>query len=189
MGITVTIKTKGGKDPPEGTKVKVTLIEKPETFEVELLLPGQNEPRIFKPLFPKNGILELPINLVFLSHAKEDSKFVKEISDRLFQDGILTWFDEDYILPGDNWKQKIEQGIDISDYVIIFLSKNSIDKTGYVQKEFKIVLEKYELIPSGKRYIIPILLDDSTPPREFKDIQWLRVNNERWYENLIRAIS
>jgi len=189
MSITVKIQTKGKKNPPEGTKVKITLIEKPQTFAVELILPGQHEPRVFKPLFPKNGVLELPINLVFLSHAKEDSKFVKELSDKLFQDGVLTWFDEVDILPGDNWKLKTEEGIDISDYVIVFLSKNSVGKTGYIQKEITMVLDKYELMPEGKRYIIPFLLDDCTPPRKFKDIHWLNVENNQWYDQLIRAIT
>ena len=183
------IKTKGKKDVPDGTEIQLKIGSIPGTVTIQLTLPGQKSPIELGDLVINNGVVELPINLVFLSHAKEDVEFVSELSERLLQDGIITWFDEKDLLPGDDWKLEIEKGIDRSDYILVFLSSSSVNKEGYFQKELKTVLERRELKPEGARYIIPILIDDCEPPRAFKDIHWLKVRSPDWYDKLIKVLK
>ena len=183
-----TIRTKGKKEVPSGTKIQLKLGNTPGSVSVELTLPGQKEPIEFGDLKIKDGIVELPVNLVFLSHAKEDVDTVSNLSEKLLQDGVITWFDEKDLLPGDDWKLEIEKGIDRSDYILVFLSRKSVSKEGYFQKELRTVLECRELKPEGARYIIPILIDDCEPPKAFKDIHWLKMKSENWYGKLLKAL-
>ena len=183
------IKTKGKKDVPEGTTVALKLGTLPGTVSVELSLPGQKSPVGINNLTIKNGVVELPINLVFLSHAKEDVGVVSKLGERLLQDGIITWFDENDLLPGDDWKMEIEKGIERSDYILVFLSSNSVNKDGYFQKELKEVMDRRQLKPEGERYIIPILIDACEPPRAFKDIHWLKMDSQGWYEKLKKVLK
>ncbi len=190
MSITVhRIQTKGKKEVPEGTKVKLVCVD-PQNgkLAIHLKLPGQKDYIELDVITVSDGIVELPVNLVFLSHAKEDVKAVSHLSEKLLQDGVITWFDEKDLLPGDDWKLEIEKGIESSDYILVFLSSCSVAKEGYFQKELKMVLERRELKPEGARYIIPILIDDCKPPRAFKNIHWLKMKSEGWYEKLLRAL-
>ena len=58
---------------------------------------------------------------------------------------------------------EIPKAIRASDYILIFLSKTSVAKRGYVQKEFKLALEVLREIPEGTIYAIPVRLDECHP--------------------------
>jgi hypothetical protein len=182
------IVTKGRKQVPPGTNVMLSLGELPGTLTVRVQLPGQVAWTLYADLQIRDGKIELPVSLAFLSHAKEDREFVASLAAQLLQDGVLTWFDETDLLPGDDWKRKIDEGIDKSDFVLVFLSSASVSKTGYFQRELKYALEQQQLRPEGGRYIIPIVIDDCRPPPSLRGIHWLRADQPDWYERLKRAI-
>ncbi len=54
------------------------------------------------------------------------------------------------------------------------ISSNSVNKTGYVQKELKLALEQSDKIPFGSIYIIPIRLEkcEVIEPRII-DLHWV----------------
>jgi TIR domain len=182
------IVTEGRKEIPQNTVVKICLGHIPETLTVEVQLPRQDQWTRYENLPIVNGVVTLPVKLAFLSHAKEDVEFVRHIAVSLLRDGVMTWFDEEDLLPGDDWKSKIDDALERSDYVIVFLSRNSSEKTGYFQRELRYALEQRELRPEGKRYIVPVLIDDCEPPRALRDIHWLKSNGDTWYQKLLAAI-
>jgi len=111
---------------------------------------------------------------VFISYAREDS----EASERLYNDlknaGLIPWRDKDVIKPGQNWKIAIRKGIKSSRYFIPLFSSKSVDKIGYVQKEFKYAIDNYDQFPESDIYIIPTRLDDCDIPFEnLEDIQYV----------------
>jgi hypothetical protein len=161
----------------------------PGTVNVAVQFPGQNKRTRFHNLFIHDHVLELPIKLAFLCHAKEDRETVERLGDDLHQDGFLTWFDKKDLLPGDDWEEKIKDAIERSDYVLVFLSRISCSKVGYVQREMKYALKQRELRPRGQRFIIPFLIEKCEPPREFRRIQWLHAWEEGWYEKLKVALE
>ena len=69
------------------------------------------------------------------------------------------------------------------------LSSNTINNDGYKNKEIHLALNHYLLKPKGKRYIIPFLLDDCKPPREFNKIHWLKYTDENWLDKLLIAVK
>ena len=186
---TITTKTARGHDIPDKTFVVARAGMFPGRVTVDVKLPGQQKTKTYLNLPIKDGSVFLPVKLLFLSYAREDQRTVTEISNRLYQDGFLTWLDRKDLRPGDLWKTRIKRGMDSADYVLLFLSKTSATKTGYVQAEMKYAFEQYKLRPDEQRYIIPILLEDFTPPDRFEDFTWLRWWEDDAYERLKSAFE
>ena len=84
---------------------------------------------------------------IFLCHASEDKEAVIAIYDRLKGLGYKPWLDKKDLLPGQCWRSEIPKAIRASDYILIFLSKTSVAKRGYVQNEFKLALEVLDEMP------------------------------------------
>lgn len=102
---------------------------------------------------------------VFLCHAFQDKAIVRGFYARLTEDGFDAWLDEENILPGQDWDFEIEKAIESSDAIIIFLSKHSVNKEGYIQKEIRYIYEIALEKPEGTIFIIPARLDDCQVPR------------------------
>ncbi|MBK6995983.1 MAG: toll/interleukin-1 receptor domain-containing protein [Lewinellaceae bacterium] len=81
---------------------------------------------------------------------------------------INAWIDEKDLIPGQDWKLEIEIALTRSNIVLICLSNNSISKVGFVQKEIKYALDKFEEYPEGIIYIMPIRLEDCILPFSFE---------------------
>ena len=151
-------------------------------------MPGQKAFTQLENLPVIDGVIELPLKLVFFSYARVDSGVVHKLAEKIWQDSFLNWVDTKDLLPGDDWKTRIEDAIEHSDYVLVFLSETSVNKVGYVQRELKYALEQQQLRPSGTRYIIPIRINPCKHPRELRHIQWLDYWEDGAYEKLKKAL-
>src|SRR5262245_53976694 len=79
---------------------------------------------------------------VFLCHSSTDKATVRELYQRLkAEDWIQPWLDEEELLPGQDWDMEIEKAVEKADAVIVVLSKSSVAKEGYIQKELRRVLD------------------------------------------------
>ena len=78
--------------------------------------------------------------------------------------GIATkrprWLDKERLLSGENLKAIISAEIQKSRFFITLLSRNSVNKRGYVQKELKEAIEILEQLPANDVFIILVRLDD-----------------------------
>jgi serine/threonine protein kinase len=125
---------------------------------------------------------------IFLCHASEDKAQVREVYHQLKALGFEPWLDEVDILPGQNWHYEIEQALETSDFVMVFLSTRSVEKVGYVQSEFRRALYHSEELPEGFIHTIPVKLDDCTIPRRFSRHQWINLSESGAFERIIRAL-
>lgn len=127
---------------------------------------------------------------VFLCHASQDKPRVRELYRRLSKElWIDSWLDEEKLLPGQDWDLEIQQAIHAADIILICLSKESVSKEGYVQREFKRALSYAEEKPDETIYIIPLRLDDCTPPRKFQQWQWLDYSATDSWEKLLTSLK
>ena len=111
---------------------------------------------------------------VFISYAREDSTSAERLSNDLKRAGLIPWLDRDVILPGLNWKIAIRKAIKNCRYFIPLFSSNSVEKIGYVQKEFKYAIDNYDRFPESKIYIIPIRLNECEIPYEkLEDVHYV----------------
>jgi hypothetical protein len=111
---------------------------------------------------------------VFLCYAREDASTARRLFLALSKRGADVWIDSEQLTGGENWEDEIENAIRSSDHVVVLLSKHSLKKRGFVQRELKLALDARDWFPDEQRYLIPVRLDDTpiTSPR-LKKIQWI----------------
>ncbi|PTE09304.1 TIR domain-containing protein [Mesorhizobium helmanticense] len=126
---------------------------------------------------------------VFISYARPDREAAGELYDWLKQNGFDSWIDFKKVKGGQNWDFEIKRALDRSAVIVILWSKNSRDRRGYIQRELKLSLEKYQEKLIDDIFIIPVLLDDSPIPDQLKSIQALFASESDFKEALSDAIS
>jgi hypothetical protein len=110
---------------------------------------------------------------VFLCHSSDDKPTVRELYHRLDSEGwIDAWLDEKKIYPGQDWNYEIEQAVEEADVILACLTKNSVTKEGYVQRELRISLDFADYKPEGTLYIIPVRLEECEPPKRIRRWQY-----------------
>lgn len=127
---------------------------------------------------------------VFLVHAVQDKPTVRDLYARLKSEAwIDPWFDEENLLPGQNWDLEIQKALRGIDAIIICLSKVSVAKEGYIQKEIKRALDICDEKPDGTIYIIPLRLDDCEIPFRLQKFHWVDYFNKNYDQKLLGALK
>ena len=93
---------------------------------------------------------------VFLCHNSEDEPAVKEIGERLKEQGILPWLDEWELRPGLPWQRLLEQQIAQIKSAAVFIGQSGIGP--WQQLELEAFLR--EFVARGCP-VIPVLLPDA----------------------------
>lgn len=132
--------------------------------------------------------LNLQRSRVFLSYAKEDRSKVRTIHRKLVRERLNPWLDLNDLLPGQDWDQTILHAIRNARFVIVFLSKNSVSKRGYVQKEIEEALDLAERMPEGEIFIIPVKLEVCDLPTRLSKWQCIDVYRPGGLSRIIKAI-
>lgn len=125
--------------------------------------------------------------LVFLSHASEDKRKVRMLYKRLLEDGFDPWLGEKQILPGQDWNLEIEKALRASDAVLLCFSERSINKEGYIQREYKRAMRYQEEKPQGMICVIPVRLDECEILFTFQGLQY--VDYPENYDRLVAALN
>ncbi|MFZ5821402.1 MAG: SUMF1/EgtB/PvdO family nonheme iron enzyme [Chloroflexota bacterium] len=130
---------------------------------------------------------------VFLCHSSHDKPAVRALYQRLRAEGwIQPWFDEEELYPGQDWNLEIEKAIEATDVIIVCLSNNSITQEGYVQREIRIALDYADYKPEGTLFIIPVRLQECTPPKRLARWQYadyFEGQRERGVERLLVSLQ
>ena len=93
------------------------------------------------------------------------------------------------LLPGQKWDREIRKAIKTSKFMIIFFSKNSVGKRGYIQREFKMALDVMEEMPDGQTFTIPVRLDDCQVPESFHHIHYTDLFEEGNFDKIVNVIE
>ena len=126
---------------------------------------------------------------IFLSYAHEDIGMAKRIYQDLKRYGLDVWFDNESLLPGQDWENEIEKAIETSKYFLVLLSSKGMSERGYVHKEIRLALNVFDRCPEDDIFMIPIRLDDCQPAhRKIKKINWINLFPETEYLNGLKKI-
>ena len=126
---------------------------------------------------------------IFLCHSSADKPAVRELYRRLHADGFAPWLDEEDLLPGQDWQREIPKAVRYSDVVIVCLSRGSINKAGYIQKEIKFALDVADEQPEDTIFLIPLKLEECDVPDRLSRWQWVNLFSPKEYERLVRALQ
>lgn len=125
---------------------------------------------------------------VFLSYARADTDPVTEIYYKLSSEGYVPWMDTRDILPGERWEHSIIKAIRHSDFFLVFLSRQSTNRRGFLRKEINTALEIWKEKAEGDIYLIPVRLEDCPVPDELSAFQHGDLFKEDGWSRLLRAI-
>lgn len=129
----------------------------------------------------------MPGKRVFISHSSEDKPFVDRLASDLERMNIGVWYDKWELRVGDSIIDKIQEGIESQDFLIIVLSPASV-ASNWVKRELNAALMR-EL---GERRVVvlPVRLVDCTIPvflQEKKYADFVE-NYEHGFEELLIAL-
>ena len=83
---------------------------------------------------------------IFLSYAHEDIGMAKRIYQDLKRYELDVWFDNESLLPGQDWENEIEKAIETSKYFLVLLSSKGMSESGNFHKEVRLMKIKLILL-------------------------------------------
>lgn len=125
---------------------------------------------------------------IYLSYAREDQDKVLEIYEKLSLEGFEPWMDFKDILPGQKWANEILKTIRESDIILVFLSKSSVEKNGYLRKEIRLALEMSEEKMASDIFLIPVRLEECPIPLRLSYFQPVDLFKKYGWDFLIRSL-
>lgn len=128
---------------------------------------------------------------VFISYAREDDAIAERLYDDLTKLGAEPWIDKHDLLAGQGWRGAIRQAVRRSSHFIALISKNSVRKRGYVQREMREAIERLLELPPDEIYLIPTRLDESESPfDQIQDLHWVDLfpSYDDGFEKISRAL-
>lgn len=128
-------------------------------------------------------------NWIFLSYASPDRDRVIEYHDHLAHHGFDVWMDVRRLKAGQNWDFEIRRALEKSTIIVVFLSKSSVDRRGYAQREIKIALDQAQDKVIDDIYLLPVMLDDVAIPTQLSKIQVVRHDDSDIKASLIESIN
>ncbi len=124
---------------------------------------------------------------VFISYAKEDYDLAEILYWDLKRSGYIPWLDKKELLVGQNWDFVLKTELREADFIVLILSNSSVQKRGYVQREFRLALEYYEEKLDDDIFLIPIKVDNCKVPLKLTKFQWLEYLGD--FNQVIEAID
>jgi hypothetical protein len=121
---------------------------------------------------------------VFLSYASEDLAAVKALRERLEREaGVRVWLDKDSLRGGEEWERHIADALRGCAVCVPVISASATSgEFRYVRAEWRAALRLQDGRPADRTFIIPLLIDDTSPNNpavdaELRDLHWRRSGN------------
>ena len=93
---------------------------------------------------------------VFISHSSKDEALASQITCSLEAAGFDVWFDKYEVLPGDNWADKVAQGLRESDAMVVLVTPTALESSR-MQGDIDYALTQRRF----KGRLIPVLAGDA----------------------------
>jgi hypothetical protein len=93
---------------------------------------------------------------VFISHSNEDEALASKVVSYLEQAGLDVWYDGREIMPGDNWADKVGQGLRESEAMVVLVTPSAL-KSGSLRRDIDYALTQKRF----KGRLVPVLAGDA----------------------------
>ena len=106
--------------------------------------------------------------MIFISYGHDDYEgFIKLLAQKLGDAGYQIWMDCNKLVGGSRWEESIEQGIQNSRWIVVFMTKHAMRRPdGYC-------LDEISFARFLNKAILPIKLQEIAPPISIARIQWI----------------
>lgn len=126
---------------------------------------------------------------VFISYASADREKARKLHAFLAGQGADPWLDTENLLPGQDWKMEIQKALEDTDLVLLCLSKHSVSREGYVQKEMRLALDRALEIPPGEIFLIPGRFEEVELPFSLREYQYVDLFIESGLKRLVQSLN
>jgi hypothetical protein len=183
------MKIRGDRVIPGNTEVVIKNLGRRDIVETWIRLPWQTAyTQVTAPIVGTEIVL--PITLALPIFAEADRSSVKSLTSQLLAEGILVWYDENELLPGDQVEATIRQEILRSDCVIVFVSKALAADVRQRRTRLKTALAERNRHSLAKPVVIPVLLDASLDEfDELKGLYYVRMSDADSYAKIKTAAN
>jgi hypothetical protein len=130
----------------------------------EVFLSGDQEETLRQILEQVRKIQKNP--QVFLSYSYENKDFANRLANDLREKGIELWIAENRVKVGDLITERIQEGINSSQWFIVILSEN-YGKSEFTNKELAFAYKEEK--KRNRPFILPILIQDTEIPKLLED--------------------
>jgi hypothetical protein len=122
-----------------------------------------------------------PGRTAFISYAHRDASFVARLAEDLVASGVGVWLDRWEIKVGHSISDRIQEGIQDSDYLVIVLSPNSVNSS-WVREELNAA--RIRQLESRQVVVLPVLYQDCEIPPLLKDKRYADCRGEHYEQGL-----
>lgn len=127
---------------------------------------------------------------VFMSYTSVDQARVKPLYAEIEKLGFKPWMDCEKLLPGQNWSPQIDHALADANVVILFISKASLSKRGFVQREANQAFENLKSKRHDDIYIIPVLLEPCEVPKHISDrLQFIELSTPNAWSRITKSLE
>ncbi len=122
-----------------------------------------------------------PAPAVFLSYASQDAEAAARICEALRAAGVEVWFDQNELVGGDAWDQKIRNQVkSCALFVPVISAATQARREGYFRIEWKLAAQRTQAMADGTPFLLPVVIDatkdgEALVPEEFRAVQWTRL--------------
>jgi formylglycine-generating enzyme required for sulfatase activity len=109
---------------------------------------------------------------VFISYARKDEAFVRQLAKALSDVGVNVWLDVEDIPAGMKWSSAIQQGLDTAELLILVITPESMESVN-VEDEWQYFIDE-------KKPIIPVLLSEAKVHFQLRRLQYLSFANSNF---------
>jgi CheY-like chemotaxis protein len=141
---------------------------------------------------PKRERRKNPKRLIFISYAREDARTASRLYTDLRELGAEPWLDVEDIRGGQPWERALRTALKSSTHVLILISKYSVGKRGFVQREVRQALDILDEFPPERNFVIPVRLEDIQPQHErLATLNWVDLfpSYERGFGRLAQSLG
>jgi TolB-like protein/Flp pilus assembly protein TadD len=106
---------------------------------------------------------------------------VRRIAEALRASGVEVWFDQNELVGGDAWDQKIRGQIkSCALFVPVISAATQARREGYFRLEWKLAAQRTHTMADGTPFLLPVVIDatkdgEALVPEEFRAVQWTRL--------------
>jgi hypothetical protein len=126
---------------------------------------------------------------VFISYSKDAKPWAEKLSKSLENKGVSTWTDFKSIRPGQRLVEEMQRALDDARYFLIVVGpKNDVGE--WQDREWQAALQR--VWTDRSKRIIPVLVDDATPPSFLKNWVFVRMHpgqpESSWIDRIYKAV-
>ena len=131
---------------------------------------------------------------VFISYSSKDETLATALVESLEDAGLDAWYNKREIMPGDNWAEKIANGLKESNAMVVLVTPDALESDA-VQSSISYALSD----PAFSKRLIPVIVGDSEDslvdqmPWIFKRLHTVTLSkdgkNEEQFKQIAQALK